>query len=248
MAQNRNYKGKSKNYKGKSGGGGGNYNKKNYNNNKSGNYRQSNNRPNNNRSNNQNRPPRDQQQQGQASEQQAAQPQSAPAASSGNDLLWFFLVVSLVTGGFLFNKFYLGPKRPGIYNSNYVSPPFRKEGNLSFLDAQEGKNIIDIEIEIANTVREKNRGLKNRKFLPANGGFLYVYQDATLRTFTMESVYLTLDMLFINSDQEIIRISKNAQPQSPVSIPSGGKAQYVLQVQGGFCDAFNIRMGDRVEF
>ena len=152
MAQNRNYKGKNKNYKGKgkSGGGGGNYNKKNYNNNRSGYNRQSNNRSSNNRPQNQNRPPRDQQQQGQSSEQQAAPTQSAPAASASNDLLWFFLVVSLVAGGFLFNKYYLGPKRPGIYNSNYKSPPFRKEGKLSFFDAQEGKNIIDIDIEIAN--------------------------------------------------------------------------------------------------
>ncbi len=242
MAQNRNYKGKSKNYKGKSGGG--NYNKKNNNNNRSSNNRPSNNKP----PYNQNRPPRDNPEQGQSSEQQATQTKAAPANSSTNDLLWFFLVVSLITGGFLFNKYYLGPKRPGIYNSNYKSPPFRKEGKLSFLDAQEGKNIIDIDIEIANTVSEQNRGLKNRKFLPANGGFLYVYKEPSLRTFTMESIYLTLDIIFINSQQEIIRISKDAPPQSPASIPSGGEVQYVLQVQAGFCDAFNIRIGDHVEF
>jgi len=154
----------------------------------------------------------------------------------------------LVAGGFLFNKYYLGPRKPGIYNSKYVSPPFRKQGKLSFLDAQAGKNIIDIDIEIANTARKQLIGLKNRKFLPANGGFLYVYQEPDFKTFTMESIFLSLDFLFINDGQEIIRISKSASPQTPASIPSGGKVKYVLQVQGGFCEAFNIRVGDHVDW
>ena len=249
MAQNRNYKGNNKNYK-KGGGGNRNYKgggKGNYkggggnrNYNKGGgNNRKFQKRP----PSNQDMPPREDQQ-ASSSQQTDAAPKVNP--SSSKDLLWFFLIMILVAGGFLYNKFYLGPRRPGIYNSNYVSPPFRKEGTLSFLDAQAGKNIIDIDIEIANTATEKNRGLKNRKFLPANAGYLYVYDEETPKTFTMESTYLTLDFLFISANQEIMRISKNRQPLSSASIPSGGKVLYVLQVQGGFCDAFNIRVGDFV--
>jgi len=153
-----------------------------------------------------------------------------------------------VAGGFLFNKYYLAPRRPGIYNANYVSPPFKKEGQLSFLDAQSSKNIIRIDLEIADRPAELNFGLKNRRFLPANGGMLFYYKEEMPRTFTMESVFLSLDILFIDGNREIIRIRKDAQPLTKQSIPSGGKAQFVLQVQAGFCDAFNIRVGDYVDF
>jgi len=234
----------SKNYKGNNRGG----------NNRGGNYRGGNNRDgNSNRGDNRNRDNRDRdnrsppKQEGQApSNKPASSGKSAPDTS--NDLLWFVLVLFLMAGGFIFNKYYLAPRRPGIYNANYVSPPFKKEGQLSFLDAQSNKNIIRIDLEIANRPAELNFGLKNRRFLPANGGMLFSYKEEMPRTFTMESVYLSLDILFINGNREIIRIRKNAQPLSRESIPSGGKAQFVLEVQAGFCDAFNIRVGDYVEF
>jgi len=238
MAQNKNYK------KGSGG-------------NKSRNYNRDGNKSNN--KNNQrdgNRSNRDNYNKGGNGQQNAPKGDQAPSKSkppkkspsSDNDLLWFVLVMILVAGGFLFNKYYLGPRRPGIYNSNYVSPSFKKEGRLSFIDAQAGKNIIDLDIEVAKTPAKRNVGLKNRKFLPANGGFLYVFGEEDIRTFTMEGVLLSLDILFIDSKHEIIRISRNTTPRSPASIPSGGKVQYVLQVQGGFCGFFNIRVGDYVEF
>lgn len=238
MAQNRNYKGKKPYNKGGSSGNrsGGN---KNYQGNRD--YRD-----NRNQSRNQRPPQKEGQQQDRQEQKTAATPKAAP--DSGNDLLWFALVLLLVAGGFLFNKFYLAPRRPGIYNSNYKSPPLRKEGKLTFLEAQANEKIIDIDIQIADTPNEKNVGLANRTFLPANGGFLYAYQEEQLRTLTMERTYLSLDILFIDARREVVRITKKTQPLSPASIPSGGKVRYVLLVQAGFCDAFNIRIGDHVDF
>jgi len=237
MAQSKNYKGNNRGGNNRGG------------NNRGGNYKGGNNRGgSNNRGDNRNRdnrPPPKQESQAPSSKP-AAPSKSAPDTS--NDLLWFMLVLFLMAGGFLFNKFYLAPRRPGIYNSNYVSPPFKKEGQLSFLDAQSGKNIIRIDIEIADRPVALNLGLKNRRFLPATGGLLFSYKEEMPRTFTMESVYLSLDILFIDGNREIIRIRKNAKPLSKESIPSGGKAQFVLQVQAGFCEAFNIRVGDYVTF
>ena len=221
MAQNKNYKGKSNN-KGQS-------------------------------RKNDNRPPRDQQRppgnDGRDGANKEDRSKGKPSKPSGNnDLLWFSVVMVIIAGSFLFNKFYLAPKRTGVYNPNYKGPPFRKEGNLSFIDAQTKHSIIEIDLEIANTVGKQNRGLMNRRFLPANGGMLYVYKESELRTFTMQNIFLSLDVLFINMDQEVTRIVADRLPLSAASIPSGGKVQYMLLVQGGFCKAFNIRVGDHVVF
>ncbi len=203
--------------------------------------------------NNDNRPPKDQQRppnndgrDGAKKEDRSKGKPSKP--SSSNDLLWFSVVMALVAGSFLFNRFYLAPKRPGVYNPNYKSPPFRKEGNLTFTDAQSKQSIIEIDLEIANTVGEQNRGLMNRRFLPANGGMLYVYKEPAPKTFSMQNIFLSLDILFIDTDHHITRIVEELPPLSAASIPSGGKVQYMLLVQGGFCKAFNIRVGDHIEY
>jgi len=206
--------------------------------------------------NNDKRPPKDQQrppnpkgQDGSKKEDRSKEKPSKPSKpSANNDLLWFSVVMVLVAASFLFNKFYLAPKRVGIHNPNYKGPPFRKEGSLNFIDAQAKHSIIEIDIEIANTIGKQNRGLRNRRFLPANGGMLYTYKESGPRTFSMENVFLNLDVLFINTDQEITRIVENRPPLSVASIPSGGKVQYMLLVQGGFCKAFNIRVGDHIEY
>lgn len=221
MAQNKNYKG-NRNNKGQS--------------------KNSDNRP----PRDQQRPPKDAGRDGAKKEDRSKGKPSKPSANK--DLLWFSLVMAIVAGSFLFNRFYLAPKRTGVYNPNYKSPVFRKEGELTFIDAQAKHSVIDIDVEIANTIGEQKRGLMNRRFLPANGGMLYIYKESAPRTFTMQNIFLSLDVLFINMDQEITRIVEDRPPLSAASIPSGGKVQYVLLVQGGFCKAFNIRVGDHVEF
>lgn len=203
--------------------------------------------------NNDNRPPRDKQRPPSGDNKDGAKKEDRPKGkpskpSANNDLVWFSVVMLIIAGSFLFNKFYLAPKRTGVYNPNYKSPPFRKEGNLNFIDAQSKRSIIEIDLEIANTVGEQNRGLMNRRFLPANGGMLYSYKESAPRTFSMQNIFLSLDVLFINRDQEITRLVEDRPPLSAASIPSGGKVQYVLLVQGGFCKAFNIRVGDHIEF
>ena len=49
----------------------------------------------------------------------------------------------------------------------------------------------------------------------------------------MADIYVSLDILFLDADKEIYRIRKNAPPLSKISIPSGGKAMYVLQEAQG---------------
>ena len=209
----------------------------------------------NNRNNNRgNRPPRDNQSRGPREEngskdnKENAGKKATSAPSSTNDLLWFTLVLFVIAGAFLANRFYFAPKRPGIYNPNYKSPPFRKEGQLTFIDAQSKNSIVTIDIEIAKTPARQEMGLKNRRFLPANGGMLFTYLKPEPRTETMENIFLSLDVLFIDTELEVVRMVEQAAPLSAASMPSGSKVPYVLKVQGGFCEAFGIRVGDHVSF
>ena len=62
----------------------------------------------------------------------------------------------------------------------------------------------------------------------------------------MLNTLFSLDMIFINSKKEIVTIHKNTKPLSEQSYPSSEPAQYVLEVNAGFCDRYNIKQGDKV--
>lgn len=205
---------------------------------------------NDNRNDNRNRDNRNDNRQGQ--QQDAQRTDNAPKKNtqskteSSNDLVIFIVFLIGLAAFFLVNKFYLAPKKNSLYAAtNHI---FMKEGTLTFLDAQSEKVIIGIDIEIAKSSYEIEQGLMHRRSLPANGGMLFIFDNEYYRTFWMKNTYISLDILFLNAEKEIIRIRKNADPLSETSIPSGGKAMYVVEVLAGFTDAYNIRVGDHIEF
>jgi uncharacterized protein len=58
-------------------------------------------------------------------------------------------------------------------------------------------------------------------------------------------------MIFVDNNLRIVDIKKNVQPcvqeNHFLSYPSTGPAKYVLEVNAGFTDQNNIKVGDRLE-
>jgi uncharacterized protein len=125
-------------------------------------------------------------------------------------------------------------------------PTFKKDGILSINPAQI-KSKINIDIEVADDEYERTRGLMDRISLPEFAGMLFIFEDDQQRSFWMKNTYISLDILFINSNNEIVSIQKYTQPQSTSSIPSEKPAKYVLEVNAGFTDKYSINPGDKIE-
>lgn len=177
----------------------------------------------------------------------APKPQAQSKTESSNDLIIFIIfLISLAALG-LANKFYFTSDQNTLYGSS-TNLKFMKEGKLNFLDAQTGKAIVGVDIEVAKSSYEIEKGMMHRRSLPANAGMLFVFEEENYRTFWMKNTYLALDIIFVNADKEIIRIRKNAEPLSELSIPSGGKAKYVVEVLAGFTDAYQLHIGDHIDF
>jgi uncharacterized membrane protein (UPF0127 family) len=92
------------------------------------------------------------------------------------------------------------------------------------------------------------RGLMDRFSLPDQAGMLFIFDNDEPRSFWMKNTYISLDIIFINSNKEIVSIQKYTQPRTTSSIPSDKPAMYVLEVNAGYCDKFDIKPGDKVEF
>lgn len=122
---------------------------------------------------------------------------------------------------------------------------FKKEGELTFADST-GNPIIKIDIEIADNDYERQLGLMNRENMEEMQGMLFIFPEEKYQSFWMFNTLFSLDMLFINSNKEIITIHKNTTPLSEQSYPSSKPALYVLEMNAGFCDRHNIKLGDKV--
>lgn len=105
-------------------------------------------------------------------------------------------------------------------------------------------------IEVADTFAAKAEGLMFRENLQKNNGMLFIYNSEGNRSFWMKNTLISLDMIFINSDLEIVSIQRNAQPCKDFiceSYPSAKPAQYVLEINGGLSKELGINIGDKVK-
>ncbi len=118
-------------------------------------------------------------------------------------------------------------------------PKFKEEGALYFLTAEKD-TISKLRIELAETAEEIEYGMMYRKSMDPNTGMLFLMGDDQPRSFWMKDTYVPLDIIYINSDKQVVSIQKNAEPLSMQSRPSGRPASKVLEVTGGYADQYGI--------
>ena len=110
-----------------------------------------------------------------------------------------------------------------------------------------GKELIKINVEIADDNQERMRGLMFREHLNENNGMLFVFENEERQIFWMKNTLIPLDMIFININFKIVDI-KHAVPceENPCPLYESSKpAKYVLEVNGNFTTRDNIKIGDK---
>ncbi len=125
---------------------------------------------------------------------------------------------------------------------------FKKEGTLSLYKAASDSQIKTISIEIADDDYQTQTGLMYRNSMENNQGMLFIFPREEFHSFYMKNTRIPLDIIFIDKDKTIINIHKNAKPFDESSLPSTAPAQYVLEINGGLSDEWNLSTGDRIDF
>ncbi len=100
---------------------------------------------------------------------------------------------------------------------------------------------FDVECAISNA--EKTKGLMFRERLDINQGMLFIWESDALRQFWMKNTLIDLDILFINSENEIVNIEERAQSGSIKILSSKFPAKYVLEINAGQSQMRNITPG-----
>lgn len=106
-------------------------------------------------------------------------------------------------------------------------------------------------VEIAATPQARSRGLMHRESLPQDHGMFFIYDKEGIYPFWMKNTLIPLDIIWINTDKEVVHIKKNAQPctEDPCeSFRPEKKAKYVLEVNAGIVDTLELDVGEKLEF
>lgn len=110
-----------------------------------------------------------------------------------------------------------------------------------------------LKVELADTTEKRKKGLGGRDNLATDSGMLFIFPKADYYNFWMKGMKFPLDLIWIK-DGNVVDITKNAPPpttgQSDQSLPiytPTQEADSVLEVNAGFSDSHNIKIGDNIK-
>lgn len=153
------------------------------------------------------------------------------------------------------------------------SPNLPTTPNGSTIALPEGVESIDFELgivtittndatytltaEIAETPRERQRGLMFRTSMPEDAGMMFVFQASQSGGFWMYNTILPLSIAYIDSSGSIVTIrdmepcagrSQTECSQEAAAYLSSAPYRYALEVNQGYFDARDIAVGDSVSY
>jgi uncharacterized membrane protein (UPF0127 family) len=123
---------------------------------------------------------------------------------------------------------------------------FKKEGELTIFKKDSSQ--VTLDIEIADTDFDIQTGLMYRSAIKQNQGMLFVFDDVEPRSFYMKNTKIPLDLIFIDGNNKIVSFQKNAKPFDEASLPSNAPAKYVLEINAGLVDTWNVLVGDSISY
>ena len=120
----------------------------------------------------------------------------------------------------------------------YVSTDPKKKMKEEFVN-------LPLYIEVPSSLDAFNAGLMFRESLGDDCGMLFVFNESGEKAFHMKNTTIPLDIAFIN-EHGVIESIKELQPLNESSITSDAKVLYALEVNSGWFEANNVKVGDKV--
>jgi len=112
------------------------------------------------------------------------------------------------------------------------------------LESPSGRSTA-VDVEVARTPAEQERGLMFRERLAPGTGMLFVFPASQDHVFWMRNTLIPLDMIFIDERGVVVGVVERAEPLSERGRSAGAPSRYVLEVPGGFAAEHGVRAGDR---
>jgi hypothetical protein len=110
--------------------------------------------------------------------------------------------------------------------------------------------VLEVDVEKAKSDEEIREGLMYREHLCDNCGMVFYFEESVRSGFWMKNCLIPLDMIFIDKSGKIVDIKHNFEPceSEPCrSYVPNEFYKYVLEVNGGWCEQHDVKIGDEVK-
>ncbi len=125
---------------------------------------------------------------------------------------------------------------------------FKKEGELHIIKQKIDSLLTSLDIEIAETEYETQTGLMYRASMDANQGMLFIFPEERMHSFYMKNTEIPLDLIFIKADSTVASFQENAEPYNESGLSSQIPVKYVLEVNAGLAEKWQLEIGDKIDF
>jgi uncharacterized protein len=98
----------------------------------------------------------------------------------------------------------------------------------------------------ADTPQAREQGLMFVREIGADQAMIFVYDPPAIVSMWMKDTLLPLDMLFVNRYGCVVKVKRDATPESLATISAGAPVALVVELKGGAAAALGIGTGDRV--
>lgn len=115
----------------------------------------------------------------------------------------------------------------------------------------EDELVLTFKLDTAKTSFEKAKGLMYVTEYPANKAMYFANTEDVADKYWMKNTMIPLDIIFLDKENEIVFIEKNAQPCKVEDCPLYGpdkSYRSVIEINGGLSEKYGFKVGDKVEF
>lgn len=147
--------------------------------------------------------------------------------------IWFYVIliaVVAIAGYFLF--------KPNKAVQKMVSEISKMEINGKIFN-----------LEIADTLVKMTKGLSGRENLAQDSAMLFIFNNPDYQGIWMPNMKFSIDIIWADENYKIVDIAKNVSPETfPKIFMPSEKAKYILEINAGLADKYNIKKGDVISF
>jgi hypothetical protein len=122
-----------------------------------------------------------------------------------------------------------------------------QEGTLAFVQPN-GDTLRTLDIEVADSDAERERGLMRQRSLGYDRGMLFIFDSVDKGGMWMRNTPLPLDIVFVAPDSQVINIARRTTPFSDENIKPEAPRKFVVEVRAGFADRFGLTDSTRVRW
>ncbi len=108
-----------------------------------------------------------------------------------------------------------------------------------------GAGMFRIEAEVADSFEERQRGLMQRRSMPAQHGMLFVFPEESHHCMWMKNTLLPLSVAFLDGAGRIVNI-EDMQPQTENNHCASAPSRYALEMNAGWFRERGIGPGSAI--